>query len=384
MGVAVIGSTEESAVDPLAGLLDLRREFQARGLNFMVHADAAWGGYFRAMLVGDETACGDTGMAGTPGAVPSVPVLAMSEYVQAQYEALAHADSITVDPHKGGYVPYPAGALCYRNAALRDSISLRAPVVFHSQTEPTVGVYGVEGSKPGSAAAAVWLAHRVIRPDRSGYGRILGQCMWTAKRMFLRLATLDDPRFTVTPFNKTPAEKRGDPSGVRQAERQAMADLVPLDNAALLARLAADKAARKLFSRVGSAQVIIAFALNPRDADGRPNRSLARANALNEGVFARCSMLEPRDSFAGIDLVLTSSRFDPAVYGQAFVDTFCRRMGVRPEPGVGVDFLIMTTMDPWTTATEAGDFQVEIMAALRRAAHRALDDVGEREVAAAA
>jgi len=31
----------------------------------------------------------------------------------------------------------------------------------------------VEGSKPGAAAAAVWLAHRVIRPDRSGYGRIL-------------------------------------------------------------------------------------------------------------------------------------------------------------------------------------------------------------------
>ena len=72
--------------------------------------------------------------------------------MQRQYEALPLADSITVDPHKGGYVPYPAGALCYRNAAFRDAISLRAPVVFHSQTEPTIGVYGVEGSKPGSAA----------------------------------------------------------------------------------------------------------------------------------------------------------------------------------------------------------------------------------------
>ena len=367
-GVAVIGSTEESAVDPLAGLLELRRTFQRRGLNFMVHADAAWGGYFRAMLVGDDPPDG--------GTVPAVPVLAMSEYVQAQYEALAHADSVTVDPHKGGYIPYPAGALCYRNAALRDSISLRAPVVFHSQTEPTVGVYGVEGSKPGSAAAAVWLAHRVIRPDRSGYGRILGQCMWTAKRLFLRLATLDDPRFAVTPFNQTPAERVGAPPGVRLAERQALADLVPLDNAALLARLDADKAARKLFTRVGSDQVITAFALNPKDAAGHPNTSLARANALNEAVFARCSMLEPRDSFTGIDLVVTSSRFDPAVYGQAFVNRFCRRMGVAPEPGVGVDFLIMTTMDPWTTATEAGDFQAEIMASLRRAVHGALDEMG--------
>ena len=276
MGVAVIGSTEESAVDPLEGLLELRRAYQARGLNFMVHADAAWGGYFRAMLTGEEAVPG-------PDEVPSVPVLAMSEYVQAQYQALAHADSITVDPHKGGYIPYPAGALCYRNAAFRDSISLRAPVVFHSQTEPTIGVYGVEGSKPGSAAAAVWLAHRVIRPDRSGYGRILGQCMWTAKRLFLRLATLDDPRFAITPFNQTPAERTGAPPGARQAERQALADLVPLDNAALLVRLADDKLMRKLFARIGSDQVIIAFALNPKAGGWPPQHEPGARQCLERG-----------------------------------------------------------------------------------------------------
>ena len=190
--VAAIGSTEESAVDPLAGLLELRERFRARGLNFAIHADAAWGGYFRSMLR-DE---------GTPEGCSSVPTATMSDYVRTQYEALPRADSITVDPHKGGYVPYPAGALCYRNAAFRDAVSLRAPVVFHSQAEPTVGVYGIEGSKPGAAAAAVWLAHRVIRPDRSGYGRILGQCMWTSKRLFCRLATLEDPRFSITLFNR--------------------------------------------------------------------------------------------------------------------------------------------------------------------------------------
>ena len=367
MVVAVIGSTEESAVDPLAGLLALRREYQARGLNFVVHADAAWGGYFRAMLRGPED--GEV----APG---DVPTYAMSDYVQTQYEALGEADSITVDPHKGGYIPYPAGALCYRNAAFRDAISLRAPVVFHSQTEPTVGIYGVEGSKPGSAAAAVWLAHRVIRPDRTGYGRILGQCMWTAKRAFCRLAGFDDERFTVTPFNQTPAEREGAPPGVREAERQVLRDLVPLDNAALLAKLAEDRTARRLFARVGSDQVIIAFALNPKNPDGRPNRDLARANALNQGVFARCSIMEPKTDMSGLELVLTSSRFDPAVYGQNFVDAFCRRLGVAPVPGEGVDFLITTAMDPWTTATEHGDFQAELDAALRRAAHAALDEMG--------
>jgi hypothetical protein len=298
----------------------------------------------------------------------------MSEYVERQYRALPQADSITVDPHKGGYVPYPAGALCYRNAAIRDGVSLRAPVVFHNQTEPTIGIYGIEGSKPGSAAAAVWLAHRVIRPDRGGYGRILGQCMWTAKRLYCRLVSLEDARFAVTPFNALPAERAGKPAGVVEAERAQLMDLVALDNAALEARLAQDAALARLFSQIGSDQVILAFALNPKNADGRLNRSLARANALNEAVFARCSVIEPTEDMAGLDLVLTSSRFEPATYGQPFVDAFCRRMGVLPEPGEGVDFLICTTMDPWTTATADGDFQAVLVEALRSAAHAALGE----------
>ena len=364
--IAVIGSTEESAVDPLTGLLALRDRFRARGLNFAIHADAAWGGYFRAMLR-DEDAPGDRS---------GVPVSAMSPYVQAQYEALPTADSITVDPHKGGYIPYPAGALCYRNAAWRDAISLRAPVVFHSQTEPTVGIYGVEGSKPGAAAASVWLAHRVIRPDRSGYGRILGQCMWTSKRLFCRLATLDDPRFLVTPFNRTPAERAHAPAKELAAERDQLRRFATLDNPGLQALLDGDAAARALFGQLGSDQVILAFALVPRRADGTPDPDLARANALNDRVFALCSVIEPLADLAGLDLILTSSRFDAAVYGQGFVDRFCRRMGVVPKAGLGVDFLISTTMDPWTTEADGVDFLATIESALRAAAHRALDELG--------
>jgi hypothetical protein len=41
-----------------------------------------------------------------------------------------------------------------------------------------------------------------------------------------------------------------------------------------------------------------------------------------------------------------------------------------------VDFLISTTMDPWTTETERGDFLATIEDALRKAAHRALDELG--------
>ncbi len=364
--VALMGSTEQSAVDPLAGLLDLRDEFRSRGLNFAIHADAAWGGYFRTMLR-DES---------EPDVSMQIPTIAMSEYVRAQYAEFPRADSITVDPHKGGYVPYPAGALCYRNAAWRDSISLRAPVIFHNQSEPTVGVYGIEGSKPGSAAAAVWLAHRVIRPDRSGYGEILGQCMWTSKRLFCRLATLADPRISVTMFNMTPAEHRYGRAEEVAAERALLLEFVDYDNEGLRSRLERDPAARELFMQIGSDQVILAFSLNFRDVEGVLNRDLARANAFNQRVFALCSLTVPRADMNDLNLVLTSSRFDPRTYGHSFVDQYCHRMGVDPQPDTGVDFLISTTMDPWTTETDAGDFLAVIQEALRSAAHQALDDLG--------
>lgn len=363
--VAVIGSTEESAVDPLEGLLALRERYRAQGFNFAVHADAAWGGYFRAMLRDEQE----------PDCRKQIPTETMSAYVQAQYAALGQADSITVDPHKGGYIPYPAGALCYRNAAIRDAISLRAPVVFHSQAEPTVGVYGVEGSKPGASAAAVWLAHRVIRPDRSGYGRILGQCIWTSKRLFARLRTLEDPRFTVTLFNRTPAERAHGRAEEIAAEQALIRRFVDLDNRALSRLLDEDAAARELFSQLGSDQVILAFSLNFRTPTG-VNTDLARANRFNERVFSLCSVIEPRANFDGLDLILTSSRFDPAVYGHGFVDAFATRMGVRAAGALGVDFLISTTMDPWTTETNGGDFLAVLEQALRRAAHRALDELG--------
>jgi hypothetical protein len=32
-----------------------------------------------------------------------------------------------------------------------------------------VGIYGIEGSKPGAAAASIYLSRKVIRPTQAGY-----------------------------------------------------------------------------------------------------------------------------------------------------------------------------------------------------------------------
>lgn len=90
-----------------------------------------------------------------------VPFIPLSDYTRRQFEALKYADTVTVDPHKSGFIPYPAGALCYRNGSIKSFVTVTATYIHHNLTDPTVGVYGILGSKPGAVAVAVLLAHRV-------------------------------------------------------------------------------------------------------------------------------------------------------------------------------------------------------------------------------
>jgi glutamate/tyrosine decarboxylase-like PLP-dependent enzyme len=266
--VAVIGSTEESAVDPLADIVELRDEYRREGLTFALHADGAWGGYFASMLRPDPYADASGGD-GAPAGREPIPELPMSRHVTRQYAALGLADTITVDPHKAGYIPYPAGGLCYRNSAMRTLVAFTAPVVYHGGIDPSVGVYGVEGSKPGAAAAGVYLSHRLIRPNRSGYGKLLEKCMWNSKRLYAALSTMageDDP-FTVTTFQRLPAERAGEPDvNVREQLDFIRRRIVPTSNAELVN----DEDAMALMKELGSDQVIVAYTFNFR-TDGCVN-----------------------------------------------------------------------------------------------------------------
>lgn len=92
-GVAIMGSTEHGACDPLADVVSLREEYQSKGLSFAIHADAAWGGYFASFI--------DRTMKGPPSnLLPLVPALKLQDYTMEQLYSLQYADSITIDPHK--------------------------------------------------------------------------------------------------------------------------------------------------------------------------------------------------------------------------------------------------------------------------------------------
>lgn len=55
--------------------------------------------------------------------------------------------------YRSGYCPYPAGGLCYKDGRMRYLVTWTSPVVYRdSDQEDSIGIYGVEGSKPGAAA----------------------------------------------------------------------------------------------------------------------------------------------------------------------------------------------------------------------------------------
>jgi glutamate/tyrosine decarboxylase-like PLP-dependent enzyme len=382
MTVAVVGSTEESAVDPLANIITIRDQYSQSGLVFPVHVDAAWGGYFASILREDPYY--DPAVQGRQ----YTPAMTMSKYVTQQYEVLGRADSITVDPHKAGYIPYPAGGLCYRNSAMRNLVSFTAPVVYHGGIDPTVGVYGIEGSKPGAAAAGVFLSHRVIRTDQSGYGQILGKSLFNSKRLYAAVVTMaeeQDP-FIVVPFNRLPAEAQGETQKEINAQLEYIREeIVPKTNDELIA----DKEAMKLFRELGSDQIIIAYAFNFKTQEGL-NKDVNLLNDLNNEIYDLLHLAPADLSSIGklaagqtpgaedvpdIPLIVTSSDFEPATYGQALVDDFKRRLGVEGDSTASIAFLISTTMDPWLTDTSEGNFIPVIIAALRDAVIKAIAKV---------
>ena len=114
--VAIMGSTEQGAVDPLAAILELRTKYQEKGLSFVVHCDGAWGGYF-ASMIHDRKHNNLTTLTSidsdTKKSDSRVPVQALTPYTADQLAAYPGADSITIDPHKSDSPPLSQLLLTY-------------------------------------------------------------------------------------------------------------------------------------------------------------------------------------------------------------------------------------------------------------------------------
>lgn len=171
--VGVLGSTEFGTIDPVDELVAARERWAARGLGFGVHVDAAWGGYLATLFREPD------GSLRTLSDMREEFQDFPAPEVHAAVGALAKVDSITVDPHKLGYIPYGAGAFLCRDQRAMALLAEDADYVFSPGEDGDffrryrqLGRYIPEGSKPGAAAAAVYVTHRVLPLDHENFGAL--------------------------------------------------------------------------------------------------------------------------------------------------------------------------------------------------------------------
>ena len=178
--VGVVGSTEEGAVDDIHKIIAVRDKLAKEGINFYVHVDAAYGGYARSIFLDENY-----------DFIPKEELKAKylehgvflneetewpSDDTYEAFKAISECDTVTIDPHKMGYIPYSAGGIVVKDKRMRESISYFATYVFEKGMDipALLGAFMLEGSKAGATAASVWAAHRTLPLNITGYGKLIG------------------------------------------------------------------------------------------------------------------------------------------------------------------------------------------------------------------
>ena len=141
--VVTLGTTAIGAVDPLDRILKLQKKYP-----FRIHVDAAYGGYFT--LAGN-----------------------LDLEARAAYDAIPHAGSIVVDPHKHGLQPYGCGAILFRDPTVGRFYKHDSPYTYFTSGELHLGEISLECSRAGAAAAALWLTFRLLPLSSDGLGQVL-------------------------------------------------------------------------------------------------------------------------------------------------------------------------------------------------------------------
>jgi len=329
--ISVCGTTEESSVDRLDQVARIRdRARDELEVSFHLHSDACYGGYAAAVTwdaEGNRRSAAEIRRSVRGGDAEPGSRWPSPEWVRSM-KALSRADSITVDPHKLGYVPYPAGAILFRDRRVRELVAVDPPYLLPTQglgsaQDLFLGRFIFEGSKPGAAAAAVWLSHQVLPLDERGYGYLVERTVAGARRLYRGLRDVD-----VEPFRVV---------------------LLPEPDIN-----------------------IVCFLLSHPSLE-----SLSDLNGLNEGIYARMSLSEPG---AQPEYILTRTRFQSPMYDGA-VDPILARLGMPgpeewEESGAeGLVILRATVMDPHLADEDGPDHVTGLLNALAAAAADSLEAV---------
>jgi tyrosine decarboxylase / aspartate 1-decarboxylase len=166
--VATLGTTAVGAVDPLEGILALRRKY-----GFRLHVDAAYGGYFRLSSNLDADA-------------------------RRAFNSISEADSIVVDPHKHGLQPYGCGCILFRDPGMGRWYKHDSPYTYFTSAELHLGEISLECSRAGASAVALWTTQRLLPLVSGGeFARGLEKGREAALRLHHQIAS--DEHFVAGP-----------------------------------------------------------------------------------------------------------------------------------------------------------------------------------------
>ncbi len=172
MIIANVGTTNTGAIDDIPRLLSIGRQH-----SMWVHADAAYGGFFRLA---------DSG----PGLMPEIEA----------------CDSITLDPHKGMFLPYGTGCLLVRDPeALKRAHSMDAEYLHdvRAQEEPNFSDLSPELSRD-FRGLRIWLPlvlHGLgAFKDAIEEKLELTRWAWEQLREDTRFEIVDEPQLSVIAF----------------------------------------------------------------------------------------------------------------------------------------------------------------------------------------
>lgn len=156
MVVSVCGTTELGEIDPIDQVQDLLDDYaKVLGYHIWHHVDGAYGGFYAALL----------------GEALTEAVLAPE--VRQALRALGRVDSITIDPHKLGYIPYACGAILLKSREHDRIFTPTAPYLLKDDTAYASWPNIMEGSRSATGAGAVWLLEQTLGFGPKGLGGIL-------------------------------------------------------------------------------------------------------------------------------------------------------------------------------------------------------------------
>jgi tyrosine decarboxylase / aspartate 1-decarboxylase len=130
--VVTLGTTAIGSVDPLDHIVALQKRYK-----FRIHVDAAYGGYFTLAAN-------------------------LSPQTRAAFDAIPHADSIVIDPHKHGLQPYGCGCVLFRDPAVGRLYKHDSPYTYFSSKDLHLGEISLECSRAGASAVALWATQQLL------------------------------------------------------------------------------------------------------------------------------------------------------------------------------------------------------------------------------